>query len=222
MMALTTLTRSVVKLEYSAVRLPFSLLEEHVVSRYLDDEARLRLGFERALGSLDSVAGWLLADDDIARRGQVLRRRTQFLAKASDLEEKARARRADAKEKLQAGQAQARRAREQAREEMGEEVTAAFRQEQEHKQEVQHDADAWAGARKNQAEQTAEKRAAAAETAKRAAQERVSAQEERVTAGARRQLSDAAGKHRSAQQHRQEADRMGRLAEKERNARRSS
>ena len=52
-MGLTAIPRRVGKLEYSAVRLPLTLLENHVVARYWDDEAALRLGFERFLGSLD-------------------------------------------------------------------------------------------------------------------------------------------------------------------------
>ena len=115
-MGFSTVPRSMAKLEYSAARLPFTLLEEHVVARYWDDEASVRLGFERFLGSLDGFAGRLLADGDICRRGRALLRRAEFLAKADELDTKAQARRAPAEDKPQAEQAQARQAREQAHE----------------------------------------------------------------------------------------------------------
>ena len=134
------------KLEYSAVRLPFTLLEEHVVARDCDDEARLRLRFERFLGSLDGVAGWLLADRDISRRGQALRRRAEFLAKADELDTKAQGRRAQAEQELQAGRAAARQTRQQAHAEMDDTIAAVYQREQEDKQQVRRLADARARA----------------------------------------------------------------------------
>jgi hypothetical protein len=69
----TALPNSMARLQYAAVRLPFTFLDEHVVARCWDQDAFVRLSFERFLGSLDQVAGWLLADDGISRRGQALR-----------------------------------------------------------------------------------------------------------------------------------------------------
>jgi predicted transcriptional regulator len=65
-------TRRIAKLQYAAARLPFTLLDEAVVARYWDRDAAIRAGFERWLGSLDLLAGRLLADDEISRRGQAL------------------------------------------------------------------------------------------------------------------------------------------------------
>ena len=49
--------RSIVKLQYAAARLPLTLLEDHVVARYCGQDALVRVGFERWLGSLDLLAG---------------------------------------------------------------------------------------------------------------------------------------------------------------------
>jgi uncharacterized protein (DUF2267 family) len=68
--------RSIARLQYAAARLPFTLLDEWVVARYWDQDALVRTGFERWLGSLDVVAGRLLGDDAISRRGLALMRRT--------------------------------------------------------------------------------------------------------------------------------------------------
>jgi uncharacterized protein (DUF2267 family) len=66
--------RSIARLQYAAARLPFTLLDERVVARYWDQDALVRAGFERWLGSLDVAAGWLLGDDAVSRRGLVLLR----------------------------------------------------------------------------------------------------------------------------------------------------
>ena len=221
-MGLTAIPRRVGKLEYSAVRLPLTLLEDHVVARYWDDEAALRLGFERFLGSLDGAAGWLLADDHLSRRGQALRRRTEFLAKAGDLGTKAQARRAQAEEKLHAAQTQARHTRHQAREEMNDQIAAAYQQLQEDRQQARREADTQASADKAQAEHAAQTRAAQADQAQQAEQNRISANEDQVMAAAKQQLSEAADKHTSATDHRQEADRLNQLAASEREERHSS
>ena len=65
-------TRRIARMQHAAVRLPFTFLDEGVVARYWDQDAAIRVGFERWLGSLDLLAGPLLADDEISRRGQVL------------------------------------------------------------------------------------------------------------------------------------------------------
>ena len=66
--------RSLAKLQYAAARLPFTVLDEWVVARYWGQHAPVRLGFERWLGSLDVLAGRLLSDEEISRRGLSLMR----------------------------------------------------------------------------------------------------------------------------------------------------
>jgi len=77
----TAVPRSIAKVQYAAVRLPLTVLEERVVARHRGEGAFVRLGFELFLGSLDRFAGWLLADEQISRRGQALMRRTGRPAK---------------------------------------------------------------------------------------------------------------------------------------------
>ncbi len=76
----TAIPRSIVRLQYAAVRLPFTVVDERVVARHWGEGAFVRRGLERSLGSLDRFAGWLLADEQISRRGQALLRRTGHLA----------------------------------------------------------------------------------------------------------------------------------------------
>ena len=55
-----TVSRAMARLGYAAVRRPLTVLDDHVVARYWDARAPLRVGFRRFLGSVDEVAGWLL------------------------------------------------------------------------------------------------------------------------------------------------------------------
>ena len=59
-MNLLTVSRAMARLGYAAVRRPLTVLDDHVVARYWDERAPLRVGFERFLGSVDEVAAWLL------------------------------------------------------------------------------------------------------------------------------------------------------------------
>ena len=76
MMDPAAVPRSMARLQYTVVRLPFTLLDEGIIARYWGQNAPVRRGLERYLGSLDLFAGWLLADDEISRRGQALMRGT--------------------------------------------------------------------------------------------------------------------------------------------------
>ena len=66
-----TTLRKLGKLNYAAARLPLSLLDDHV-ARHWHEDAAARVGFERYLGTLDLLAGRLLADDAIRQRGRIL------------------------------------------------------------------------------------------------------------------------------------------------------
>jgi hypothetical protein len=63
--------RKLGKLQYAAARLPLSLLDD-CVARYWPEDAAARVGVERFLGTLDLLAGRLLADDAIRLRGRLL------------------------------------------------------------------------------------------------------------------------------------------------------
>lgn len=112
--------RSIARLQYAAVRLPFTILDERVVASHWGKGASVRLGFELCLGSLDRFAGWLLADEQISRRGQALMRRIGQPAKAGAPETTAPVRSVTAGNKrATAGDAQARQAGERAGEQPG-------------------------------------------------------------------------------------------------------
>jgi Glycogen recognition site of AMP-activated protein kinase len=78
----STVSRRIVRLEYEAIRLPFALFDDLVIARYCDQDAFIRLGFERFLGSMDVCAGRLLDDEVLAERGEALLRQTGCPASA--------------------------------------------------------------------------------------------------------------------------------------------
>ncbi len=73
-------SREVAKQQYANVRRSLAAVEERVVARYWDENALVRMSFDRFLGSLDLFAGWLLADEEISRRGQDLMRQAAYPA----------------------------------------------------------------------------------------------------------------------------------------------
>ena len=83
------ISRSIAKLQYAAVRRPLTVVEERVVAPQRGEGAPVRLGLELSLGWLDRFAGWLLADEQISRRGQALLQRTGHPARAGAPETRA-------------------------------------------------------------------------------------------------------------------------------------
>ena len=132
--------RRIARLEYLTARLPFTILDKYIAARYWDDQALPRLSLRLFLGSMDELAGILLADDRISRRGQALMRGTEFPAEASELEAEQEARWAQAGQNLRAAQTAARQAGEQAYE--GIKVAAAGQHEQEDDQQAHRKAEA--------------------------------------------------------------------------------
>ncbi len=66
-----TTLRKLGKVNYAVARLPLSLLDACVV-RHWHEDAVARVGFDRYLGTLDLLAGRLLADETIRQRGWLL------------------------------------------------------------------------------------------------------------------------------------------------------
>src|SRR4051812_20924949 len=140
-MKVLTLPKAAAALEYRALRLPATFLETQV-ARFLAEDSALRLGFEKALGTLDEKAGSLLGNEDLSTRGHALRRRSEILGKAVALEEKADARKTAAAAKLEAGKKAAATTREQATQAQRDQVNETLRDEQAEKTRAERQAKA--------------------------------------------------------------------------------
>jgi hypothetical protein len=103
--------RTLMYLPYQAARAPLALLDAQLVRRLRDDSPP-RLALEQVLGSIDEVAGRLLKDENIERRGTDLRHRAGKVIHAKQLEHQAAAaRRAGATQTLQKARLKAAKSR---------------------------------------------------------------------------------------------------------------
>jgi hypothetical protein len=221
-MNVLTLPRSVAALEYKALRLPATLLQSQVVVRFLDEDSKLRLGFERTLGTLDEKAGSLLANDTLTERGRVLRRRSEILTKAVELEEVAEQRKMAAEATLREGSKKADQQREQARKAQRENVQETLRDEQADKQRAGREAKARATAEKKRIEQQARAKAQAVTAQLDSQEARIDATERARTAAPTAQLTNAVQEKRTADAERAKAERLNDLATAERESRRAA
>lgn len=218
-MNVLTLPRKVATVEYSALRLPLTVLHRGLTR--LDDESPVRLSFERGLGSLDATVGRVLGSPELTRRGATLTRKAEVLEKAVALETKAAERKQQANAELQQSKQTAERKRVAATKQAQDEARSLHEQQQAERRAAEQQAQAEAKARTAAAEREAQAKIDAAE---RDADEKVSTIEQRTqarTAKPKAQLKDAASLASEAERERVTAERMAELADAEKASRRS-
>jgi hypothetical protein len=221
-MNVLTLPRSVAAIEYKALRLPATLLQSHVVVRFLDEDSKLRLGFERALGGLDEKAGSLFGNAKLSERGRVLRRRSEILGKAVELEAVAGPRKAAAEATLREGRKKAEKTRTQAQKAQRAGVQHALREEQAEKARVEREAAARVQAEKARVEEQAEAKIAAVTSKLDQQENRIDLTEKARTAAPKAQLQDAVAQKKTADAERAKAERLAELAGAERESRKAA
>ena len=209
-MDVLTVPKTIASLEYTALRLPLTLVETQVVARLFGEESGVRLGFEKALGTVDMTVGRWIGDDRRATRGAALSRRAEVLAKAVRLEQKAATRKEQATSELHEAREAADQRRKQADRRAHADVQAA-RTEQK--------AQATASARRTTVEQ---ERKAKLDSEQRRLDSQVSSIDKRTSARAaapKAQLDDAVKASKGAAKQKQTAARLGRLADAEKASR---
>lgn len=211
-----------VKVPYTLVRLPLDLFEKNVIARRLPDESPLRLGFERALGSLDEVAGRLLGDEELRRRGNALVHRAEFAAKAATLETKAAARREEADAELDGAKKSAAQQRSDAEKAKQDELASAREAKAKDQAKAKQDAAKLEQEAKAEADRRAAAKSREADQEKQAEQKRATEAEKKRTEPAKNKIADAAEQRQEADEARKQADRMGELADAEKAKRQSS
>jgi hypothetical protein len=220
-MNVLTLPRYVAALEYKAMRLPATLLQSQVAVLF-DEDSKVRLGFERALGALDETAGTWFADDSLSDRGRVLRRRSEILGKAVQLEEVADQRKAAAEATLREATEKAERTRQAARSNQREGVQEVLRAEQAEKQRIEQTAKSRVQAEKNRVEDEARAKARAVTSQLDSQEARIDATEKARTAAPKAQLTEATQEKQTADAERAKADRLADLAAAERDTRKEA
>jgi hypothetical protein len=217
---MTAVPRTVLHLQYQAVRLPVGVLDTRVLGSYLPADAPLRLAVQRVLGSLDTTAGRLLADQTLQRRGTALRERAAALTSAAQLERDAQHRRGQAEEQLTAAAGDASGRRAQARREHRDDVEQAIGDEQAAKRRVAEQAHTRAEAQEEQAQKAAAERLRGVDAQRSAKQTRIDAQQRQAAAEPTATLQAAAADRSDADKRRSDADRLNQLAAAESRQRR--
>ncbi len=221
-MNVLTIPRSVLALEYKALRYPFQLLETKVVATRLSQDSGLRLGYERLLAALDGKAGALVADERLIERGRALSRRADVIEKAVELEAKAEQRKDAADQQLQSDTAQAQEQRAQAEQTRQREVQQAEQAKKRAQVQASRTATERAQAGRNTAADEAQKLIEAERRLAAAEQTRIDKETAVRTAAPAAQLSDARKDVEAAAGRQADADELARLSEQEKQSRQPS
>lgn len=216
-----TVPKKAATLQYELVRLPATLVENQLVVRLLDDDSKFRLAYERALGSLDETAGRLLDNETLEKRGAALRRRSDVLATAVALEDKAAARKAEAEQTLQAKKKAVAQERQQANKTRQQGVQQAAQAERDEKERLGRETKAREQAEKQNVEQQAAERTEQAKHQAQADKARIAAEERADTAAPKAQFKEAGELAKTAQRRTTQAERLAKLADVEAQTRRA-
>jgi hypothetical protein len=219
-MNVLTLPRTVAALEYKALRLPATVVGKAVST--LDEESRVRLAFEKALGNVDATVGRLIGDEDLTRRGTALSRKAEVLETAVALEEKAEQRKQQAAQTYQAQKSTAAQQRREAEQEKADETRRLREQEKARKQAVKQQADAKERAAAQAVQTNAQAKIRAERERLAETEERIQARTSARTAAPKAQLSEAIQRKQDADSERAAADRMAQLADVERSKRQAA
>ena len=219
-MNVLTVPITLLRLQYTILRIPLQLVEDQLMSR-LATESPARLMYERTLGVLDGAVGSALGDRDTERRGDALTERSDALARAAELDQDAARTEAEADTALEIKRKQVHDDQAAAREAKQRDIEQARRREDERKQAAERDAEQRKQVAKKNADQLAAQRTQAAEAEHRAEQATLREAEKAAAAPAKAQLKDAANKQDEAADKRARADRVEKLAEAEKSKRRN-
>jgi hypothetical protein len=216
-----SVTRTLLAAEYAAMRLPLTLLESRVVTKYLPEESRFRLGFEKSLGSLDSIVGKVVGSADLTRRGAQLHHKAELRGTAVALEERAEAREATADAELRKAKAAAERKRTEAQERTQADVADLRRRQQEEKQAAAQQAQQKTEAAGAATVREAEKQVAQVDRQAAQQKQRIERQKQTRTAAPKAEFAGATELSAQAKKQRAAAERLHELTAQEKAARTS-
>ena len=176
---------ALIALPYKLARTPLALIDS-TLSQRLPETSAPRTTLDLVIGSTDKIAGALLGDQELGRRGEERLERSGTLRKAAQHERQADAKWKQAEQVARSGRDDAERKRETAEERAAESLDLADVVEVDEKREAKAEAKKQAAARKRAADQQAERRtdtieqrkqrvSAAAEARKKAGQRQAKA-----------------------------------------------
>jgi hypothetical protein len=204
------ITRSLLTVPYQLTRTPLALVDVQLVRR-LPEDSMPRLMCDRILGSYDQLAGRLLFDPDLARRGADRVARSGKIAHAVGLERDATQRRDAAATIAAAGERQAAEVAQQAQARLEAGLEDADAAERDGKDAAAASARAAAARKKKQAEQRTARRLAGIEQEVSRAETVASTRATGAQQTAKAKLDDAADERAKAGAKREQADQLAEL-----------
>ena len=204
--------KSLLSLPYELARLPLVAVDKTLGDR-LPETSGPRVTLERAIGSADRVAGALLANPEIARRGADRVERVEKLVTAARLEQDAEARREQARETTASGRREAAQKREAAKNRAASALDTADRVEARRKQEASEKAAKAAASKKTAAARKAKARKASVEGGKDKVVSAAQAKKQAAQREAKAELDDARATKAAAAEARADAERLSDLTE---------
>lgn len=196
------ITNTLIMLPYELARLPLTTIDG-VLSRQLPESSLPRTTLGRAIGSADKLAGALMRNDQLARRGADRLERSAKLAKAENLEAQAESQREEASEVVEAARQEAARKREAAAERAAAALVEAKEAELKGKEDAAAAAKKTAAAKKAAADKTAASRTKTVQQRKASvdasaeAKKKASRRAAKVVLDEARESKDAAAKDRA-------------------------
>ena len=201
---------TLISLPYELARYPLAFVDDRLTGR-LPDTLGNRVGW--ALGSADVLAGSLLRNPGIARRGADRVERSNQLLTAARLEEQAQARREEARAAEVSGFQEASRKRQAAQERAAKGLDEARAAEARGKEQAKERARQTAAEKKAAADQRATARTTAAEQRKQQVASVADAKQKNAQRRAKAELDDAREDQQVAQEAREDAERLSELTE---------
>jgi len=204
--------RTLVAIPYELARLPFALVDNRLSDK-LSETSAPRVTLDRAIGSADKLAGSLLGNRFIARRGADRLERSDKVLTVARLEEEASTRREQARETLAAGRREAAQKRKAAQNRAASGLDEAAAAEARGKQQARATAKKTAATKKAAADKRAASRTATIEQRKSRADAAAQTKKRAAQRQAKDELSEARKSKQSAAEARADADRLKDLAE---------
>lgn len=203
---------TLIALPYEVARLPLTLADRTLAGRVAETSGP-RVALDQAIGSADRLAGALLRNDALARRGTERLERSEKLLTAARLEQEAQARRQQASRTAASGRDGAARKRQEAQDRAASGLVEADAVEARGKKEAKARSARTAAQKKTAADKRAADQAASVRQRKGRVDSTAEAQKKKVQRAARSELDDARETKQSAAGARADAERLSKLAE---------
>lgn len=212
------MSSTLIALPYELARLPL-VIADNGVSRMLPETSVPRVTLDWTIGSADKLAGALLRNRDIAKRGADRVERSHELWTAARREDEAAARREQARETAAEGRRTAAQKRRAAQDRAAASLDEAAAAEARGKQEAKAKAAKTASTKKAAADQRAANRTATAEQRRARTESAAEAKKRTAEREARSELDDARETQQSAAASRDDAERLSDLTDAKRQQR---